>query len=343
MENTKFSPSGLYGGLDAAQLSLLSQRISELAIQIPGSCLEKLINQLYQELENRGISLKPKTYLSDEWGCPQGVPVIGIPFYLVDSHLCRLESQITGIDTETELETMMYLRHEAGHAFNYAHRLYLKFGWTEIFGRYSLPYQEVYRPVPFSAHFVHHVPGWYAQKHPDDDFAETFAVWLTPGYDWKKKYSGTPALTKLLYVEKLVSQYGRRPAVVTDEQLDKPIRELTMTLDSWYKASRSASHHRLNLPPIIELDLQRLFFDEIGLPAEELLISHRQRLVREVNMWTGIDRHIMESLIDDLIEKVGILKLKIAPDQSASRLIGISVFLATLVMNNQFRGQFVDV
>ena len=25
-----------------------------------------------------------------------------------------------------------------------------------------------------------HLDPWYAQSHPDEDFAETFAVWLTP-------------------------------------------------------------------------------------------------------------------------------------------------------------------
>jgi hypothetical protein len=166
---------------DKEQKEWLGQRICDLSLKIPGTRLEALINELYGELERKGISFKPKTYLSDEWGCPHGVPVIGIPFYLADPELCRLEGQLTDIEAENDEEIMTYLRHESGHAFNYAYRLYTKVAWRKIFGQYSRPYQENYKTFPFSARFVRNVPGWYAQKHADEDFAETFAVWLTPG------------------------------------------------------------------------------------------------------------------------------------------------------------------
>ena len=81
---------------------------------------------------------------------------------------------------EGEREIMMYLRHEAGHAFNYAYVLYTTPRWRELFGPFFRRYRDDYRPVPFSRHYVRHIEGWYAQKHPDEDFAETFAVWLTP-------------------------------------------------------------------------------------------------------------------------------------------------------------------
>ncbi len=133
---------------------------------------------------------------------------------------------------------MMYLRHEAGHAFNYAYRLYRKPEWRQLFGRFSQPYKDDYKPVPFSARFVHHFPGWYAQKHPDDDFAETFAVWLTPNSEWQKRYNDTPALAKLLYVDKMARKYGQQPPVITDGKLDMPVQEMTMTLDKWFKKCR---------------------------------------------------------------------------------------------------------
>ena len=173
--------------LDEEQQTLLSRRISELPLKIEGTRLEELIAQLYRELERAGISIKPRTYLSDGWGCPNRVPVIGIPFYLVDPKLCNLKGQLTGIEAEGDAEVMMILRHEAGHAFNYAYRIYNEPEWRELFGRFSLPYRERYRVLPFSARFVRHLPGWYVQKHPDDDFAETFAVWLTPGSDWHRR------------------------------------------------------------------------------------------------------------------------------------------------------------
>jgi hypothetical protein len=321
---------------------LLSRRISDLALRIPGTRLEKLINELYKELETAGISFKPKTYLSDEWGCPQGVPVIGIPFYLVDPRLCEIEGALTGIEAENEAEVMMCLRHEAGHAFNYAYRLYLKTEWKQTFGPFSRTYREEYKTVPFSARFVRHIPGWYVQKHPDEDFAETFAVWLTPGLDWMTKYADTPALAKLLYVDGIIRRYGRKPPMVTDAKLDRPVEELKMTLDTWYDANKQASRSRLELHPIIDEDLLRLFADAKGQPAEQELRHNSRRLAREVNYWTGMDRRMLDSLLNELIERVRSLGLKIDPDQVDARMASAAVFITTLAMNYQFRGQFVD-
>ena len=131
---------------------LLSKNISDLSLSIQGTPLESLVLRLYQELENAGISFRPKTYLSDEWGCPQGVPVIGIPFYLADPQLHKLEGQLTGVEPEDPREVMMFLRHEAGHAINYAYRFHARTDWTRRFGQFSRPYKEDYRPF-------HSVPG----------------------------------------------------------------------------------------------------------------------------------------------------------------------------------------
>ena len=221
--------------LDAEQQDLLSQKISELPLKIEGTAVERLIIQLYQELERAGISIKPRIYLSDEWGCPNRVPVIGIPFYLVDPKLSSLESQLTGIEVEDNAEMMMTLRHEAGHAFNYAYRLYEQVEWHKLFGRFSMPYKEQYKVFPFSARFVRHAPGWYVQKHPDDDFAETFAVWLTPDSYWQTAYAGTPALEKLQYIKRAAAEYGAKPPIVAGGNVDMPVEEIRMTLSEWYE------------------------------------------------------------------------------------------------------------
>jgi hypothetical protein len=328
--------------LGGDQRKLLSRKIADLALKIAGTRLEEQVNKLYEELEIAGISFRPKTYLSDEWGCPQGIPVIGIPFYLADPRLCELEGELTGIEAETDEEIMMCLRHEAGHAFNYAYRLYLKVEWRRLFGPFSRSYKEEYKPIPFSARFVHHIPGWYAQKHPDDDFAETFAVWLTPGSEWRKRYKGTPALTKLLYVDRVVRRYGRKPPIVTDEKLDKPVQELKMTLDTWYDRNKSVNRSRLKLHRIINEDLLKLFPETEGLPAAEILESNSRRLIREVNYWTGMDRHVLDSLFNELTERVRLLGLKIVPDQTATRMMNVAIFLTTLALNYQFTGQFID-
>ena len=329
--------------LETERQVLMSQKISELPLKIEGTPVERLIIQLYQELERAGISIKPKTYLSDEWGCPNLVPVIGIPFYLVDPKLCSLKSQLIGAEAEDNAEAMMILRHEAGHAFNYAYRLYNKPEWRKLFGRFSLAYKEEYKACPFSARFVRHIPGWYVQKHPDDDFAETFAVWLTPGSDWQERYADTLALAKLLYVDKMVSRYGKQPPVVTTGKLDMPVEEMTMTLDTWYKKRKECRHTGIVLHPILNEDLKRLFPSVEGLLAVDVLRVNRQQLIRDVHLWTGMEWQTLTALVDELLERVRLLGLKIETSQTATLMVGMSVFVTTLVMNYLDRGQFVEV
>jgi hypothetical protein len=219
--------------LDVKQQALLSRKIAELPLKITSTHLEELILRLYKELDMAGISFKPGTYLSDGWGCPDRVPVIGIPFFLADSQLASLKAQITGSGIDDDATIMQLLRHEAGHAFNYAHCLYDEPEWRELFGQFSLPYVEDYKVDPYSTRFVHHLPGCYAQRHPDDDFAETFAVWLTPCSDWQKRYAGSLALPKLMYVDKMVAVHGRKSPVVIGGKLDVPAEEMQMTLAEW--------------------------------------------------------------------------------------------------------------
>lgn len=220
--------------LDTKQQELLSCKISELPLKIEATRLGESILRLYNELELAGIIFKPKTYLSNTWGCPNGVPVIGIPFYLADPILCELQTQMTGRNVEDDRTIMMLLRHEAGHTLNYAYRFYERPDWQKLFGSYFLPYQNEYKVDPYSNRFVHHLEGFYAQKHPDEDFAETFAVWLTPYSNWQRIYEGTPALDKLLYVDELLARYGEKAPLVTGGKLDVPVEEMVMTLREWY-------------------------------------------------------------------------------------------------------------
>src|SRR5215213_2010133 len=181
--------------------SLLDKRISELGLSVAGSMVERLQEQLYRELGQKGLRFRPPVYLSDQWGCPDGTPLIGVPFYLADPRLERIEAEMS-FGVESDAESMRYLRHEAGHAFNYAFALHERPEWQQLFGSFSRPYRERYRANPFSRDHVRHILTWYAQKHPDEDFAETFAVWLTPDVDWASEYAGWPALAKLEYTDR---------------------------------------------------------------------------------------------------------------------------------------------
>ena len=324
-----------------ARGTALSTKICDLRLSIAGSRLEKLVTRLYSELEDKGISYRPPTYLSDEWGCPHRVPIIGIPFYLAQKKLAELETRLSGIPAETEDEIMHFLRHEAGHAFNYAFRLYRSPAWQKTFGDFSQPYHEVYRARPFSAKFVRYVPGWYAQKHPDEDFAETFAVWLTPGSNWEKNYGGTKALKKLMYVDKTIPSYEGRNSDVSARSPDRPVEELTMTLASWF-SSRKATLCDLRLPRVIDLDLHRMFPSGHGRPAAGVLQKQKVLLVRLVNNWTGLDRHLLAGLLRAALDRVRYLRLRIAPEEDETALADFASFLTALAMNYQDTGCFVE-
>ena len=177
---------------------LLSMRIKDLPISIEGTWLEECVKQLYVELDSQGLAFHPEVYLADEWLTPEGEVVVGIPFYLAHPALIKLERRMM-LEAEGEGKDwcMQLLRHEAGHAFSYAYDLHKKREWKKIFGSSSVEYGNTYKFKPYSKSYVRHLDGYYAQYHPDEDFVETFAVWLTPDSDWQKKYHGWKALDKL--------------------------------------------------------------------------------------------------------------------------------------------------
>ena len=180
---------------------LLDLRMCDLGLSISKTFIEERVEQLYLELAERGISFRPHCWLSDEWFSPDGVPGIAIPFYLAHPRLMRLErKQVLEVEGGTHEWCMKILRHEAGHAIDTAFRLRRRKSYRETFGRVSVPYPNYYRPKPYSRNFVLHLDMWYAQSHPVEDFAETFAVWLRPRARWRAQYRDWPALKKLEFV-----------------------------------------------------------------------------------------------------------------------------------------------
>ncbi|MEW6439750.1 MAG: putative zinc-binding metallopeptidase [bacterium] len=339
MGTTDFRESTSPTPVDTEERHLLSKRISELAIDLEKTPLIRYVHQLYEELAAHEIDFRPKCYLADEWGCPSNVPVIGIAFYLASPELTRIESALTGLEVEDEHEIMMFMRHECGHAFNYAYCFYEEKEWTRLFGPYARPYHDAFRPDPFSDRFVRHIPGWYAQKHPDEDFAETFAVWLTPGSKWREGYADTPAMEKLLYVEKAVQRCRHEPPKVTAEDLDAPMSQIQETLAEWYKVGRAPS--RPELPKVINYDLRTLFPWREGGAASDFLRPSRHRIIRQVYYWTGVEPHVLGPLVDELLDRIRALNLKVAPAHRDAALTDFAVLLTTLAMNYEYTGSFV--
>jgi hypothetical protein len=316
--------------------SLMVRNISELGLAIPGTRVERMVDQLYRELESRGLALRPPVYLSDQWGCPDGIPLIGVPFYLADPRLDRIEDDFAeGIESDDE--SMRFLRHEAGHAFNYAYRLYDRPDWRQTFGPYSRPYRDRYRADPFSHDYVRHILGWYAQKHPDEDFAETFAVWLTPDLDWRKAYAGWPALTKLEYVDRVMSEVGTdAPEVPAPGDDDLPVSAMRYTLEDHYRQSAVA------LPiadsTIFDGDLSNIFgaFGDSpqGQPAADFLAAHRREIVGRIAYWTGESPFAVRQFVDHIGGRAAALDLRVR-GLDASTLIELTAFGTAVMMNHR--------
>ena len=314
--------------------ALLSQRISDIGLEIRGTLLEKLVGQLYEELAAKGLEFRPPVYLSDQWGCPDGTPLIGVPFYLADARLSRIEEDYSA-SVEGAEESMRYLRHEAGHAFNYAYRLYDRPDWRKMFGPYSRPYRERYRADPFSRDFVRHILGWYAQKHPDEDFAETFAVWLTPGFDWRQTYEGWGAVAKLEYVDKVMSKIAKQvPTVPEPSEDDLPVTAMQYTLAEHYQGSEESIPIRD--PRIFDGDLRTIFASVAQAPAAasaaEFIARHKREIVTRISYWTGENAAVVRKFVDFLADRVSELDLRLG-GLEASTLIELTAFGTAVMMN----------
>jgi hypothetical protein len=328
----------------AERARILKASIDQLGLRIEGTYLEQLVTRLYGELEAAGIRFKPKVYLADEWACPDGVPVIGIPFYLADEKLSRIEDEIMdGIEASSEDTVLAYLRHEAGHAINYAYRLHELPEWNRVFGEYSAPYRDDFVPTPFSRNYVRHIPGFYAQKHPDEDFSETFAVWLTPGSRWQEVYRGRGAYEKLEYVDRLMREIGDKPPVVTGEDYDFAADALVHSLDEHYRRTKPSL---LELPPELDHELRAVFrsgprHSAEAVPASELIAQHRRALVVSIADWTGLYDVAVRSLIAHFEVRSDQLELWVDERDRTTTLVRFVALATALCMNRVHKGSFV--
>ncbi len=215
---------------------LLSLRFCDLHLTIEGTDLEMAIERLYRELATRGIRFRPHCWLAQEWFSPDGVPGIAIPFYLAHRRLMSIERRfMREVEGGNRNWLMRILRHEAGHAIDSAYRLRRRRHWRDVFGPASLPYPDTYRPRPGSRRFVQHLGAWYAQAHPTEDFAETFAVWLKPNSPWRREYLGWPAFAKLEYIDGLAAEIGDVKPPVADRTCIEDVADEVRTLRQHYE------------------------------------------------------------------------------------------------------------
>lgn len=324
---------------------LLDLRIGELPIRLEGTWLEACVAQLHRELKDRGLRFEPRCYLADEWLTPEGEPVIGIPFYLAHPRLIALEKKMMmEAEGETPAWCMQLLRHEAGHALTYAFDLNRKRGWQQVFGKPSEPYGDTYRFRPYSKSYVHHLDNYYAQYHPDEDFVETFAVWLTPGLDWRSEYADWKALDKLLYVDKLMKRLaGKLPLKKTGKKLWAAAK-MRSTLRRYYQKRRHAEAE--NRPEFHDENLRRMFphtaeKQDPRRKVASLIQAHRKSLSQSVSEWTGERKYMLNEIIKAVHQRSRALKL-VTDEPESVAVLKLATYLTTLLMNyrhtNRLRG-----
>lgn len=293
---------------------LLDLRIKDLGVRLEGTWLEDAVAELFQELEAKGIRFRPHVWLSDEWFSPSGVPGFAIPFYLTHPRLMRLErTQMLQVEGGTLPECLRILRHECAHAIQHAYQLHRRRRYQQLFGSSTVRYPEYYRPNPASKAFVQHLPLWYAQSHPDEDFAETFAVWLRPRGDWRKRYAGWPALEKLEYVDELMAEIGPEKPRVRTRQRVEPVGRITRTLREHYAERRS--RYGPHFPDIYDRALRRLFTETTATnrrwpTAASFLRKHRAEIRRMVSRWTGEYQFTLDVVLGDMIGRCRELRLR---------------------------------
>ena len=327
---------------DWASLSdpdLLERRISSLGLRLEGTAIEPLIKQLFEELSAHGLVFHPPCHIGDEWFVPVGVPTIFIPFFLAHNRLRGLErSMMLEVEGETPDWFMKLIRHETAHAYSYAYQLPRKKKWQQTFGHTSRDETpDSYRPRPFSRSYVVNLDDWYAQSHPDEDFAETFAVWLTPGLDWRKRYAGWKALQKLEYVDELMKSLAGKPPIHSPTYRTGDYDSLNLKLKTFYARKRKL--YEDTYPDFYDADLRQLFAATAGIKASSYLRQRRRRLMNSVCQWTNEKKFRVNKLLSRLIDRCDELELHVLNDDPQQDF-RVSSFITTLVMNYLFTGKF---
>lgn len=298
---------------------LLDLRLCELDLRLEGTWVEQCVARLHRELSDCGLRVRPHVWLSSEWFSPDGIPGIAVPFYLVDERLTRLEKRkMLEAEGGSERECMRLLRHEAGHALCSAFRLHHRQSWRNTFGHYSAPYPDSYVPNARSKDFVVHLRGWYAQAHPAEDFAETFAVWLSPHARWWRDYDGWPAVRKLEYVDQLMERIAGQTPPVRSRRFVEPIGTLRTTLREYYEEKQQRFGAQATRP--YDDELRRLFSDDPRHRRRTTAVSFLRRVrprIREVVVrWTGEYPYAVDQVLADMIERCRELGLRLAASES---------------------------
>ena len=320
---------------------LLEVRMCDLAVTIEGTDLEARIATINKELEARGVKFRPRYWLSDEWFTPDGVPGVAIPFYLAHPRLAKLElAQMLEVEGGDEVGCLRILRHEVGHALDNAYELRRRPTRRRLFGNPATEYPEYYTPKPYSKSFVQHLDHWYAQSHPDEDFAETFAVWLDPASHWSTHYGGWPAHRKLEYMDRLMREIAKRRPSVKSKRVVDPLSRLRKTLGEHYRKKRE--HYGLDHPDFYDRDLRNLFSDAPAyvknMAAARFVTKIRKDVRSTVASFTDSYQYTIDQLLEKIINRCRELNLRLMDSEDATKA-DFMVFLTVQTMNYLHSGR----
>jgi hypothetical protein len=322
--------------------SLLNLRLCDLNLSLTGSLIEPKIKLLNKELDRKGIQFKPHFWISDDWFCPDGIPGIAIPFFLVHPKLKKIEKDfVMEVEGGDHRWCMKLLRHETAHAIANAYKLTNRKDWRKIFGNPNAAYHDSYLPKPYSKRFVINLPGWYAQSHAHEDWAETFAIWLKPNSDWKIRYANWPALKKLKFVDQLMDEVRYKKPPIRNKRIDHPIEKIRTTLQQYYEDKMQ--RYGIDHAEFFDIDLRKLFAT-----SEESPVSKKaSRYIREikkpvmdiVQRWTGEYKYRINEVLQDMIKRCDELDLRF-DDRHRDMFPDMTSCVTMLVMNKLHSGGF---
>jgi hypothetical protein len=335
---------------ETERYELLNTRVCDLQLKVEETLITRCLQKLYSELGRKKVQFRPRHYFTcggDEWGCPDRVPVIGIPFHLADNRLIRIEREM-GYATYDKQDLMFLLRHETGHAINYAYELFASPEWTEVFGDFKKVYPSNFKFKfnPLSKNYVKSQgePKYYAQAHPDEDFAETFAVWLTPRSNWRNVYRRWPSYRKLEFIDDVMKQLGhKRPPVMTGP-LDSPYQSQTYTLIEYY--GEDIDNFKDKALGLYDDDLRRIFPQSVNghkrtVPAKDLIRRNRRFLIQTITGWTGAREKAVTPLVFKLLTRCRELNLFLAPEEESYGLASLAALGTSVVMNYLHTGRYI--
>lgn len=343
---------------ETLKAELLHTPVQQLGLQMKDTIFAQAIPVVKEELRRAGITqLEPVFYISTGYGCIAGQPLVALGFYDFHPLLKDLNEEFRGW-RYSDSDIFDLLRHECGHAFCYSYKLYRRKDFRHLFdvrGHFFNTYPEAdeYDYNPWSRSYVNPNGDHYAQKHPDEDFAETFTVWLSPRSGWRKAYQRYPtALKKLRYTDRLVKEIGREPPHVETDPgwMLEPYEQVKLTVGEFMNAR--PAHYVSAATGYVDPDLRELFRSEPRAAnrralfrdyqrAEAFLKEQKQTILSRVSYWVGVDTTVVFDLLEKLILRVRMLNLWIERAQAEKKTVEVVAYVTVLCSNYKHRGAYL--